>query len=161
MLQPSAIVDLIRDLKVPLFGMLNPNDLQALVPHLQHRKFAPNELVFSKGDRGDVLYVIVSGQMKLSVPGPDGRELSFRITGPGEIVGEIAVLDGGRRTANLTSLSESETLTIGRTSLSDLMTARPTICQVLIQFLCNRVRRTSEQLENVALHSNQSAIGLD
>ena len=154
MQQSTPIADLILQLKVPLFGALGPDDLAAIVPLIQRRSFAPDERVFSKGDRAEELFIILSGHMKISAVAPDGRELSFRTAGAGEIVGEIAVLDGGLRAANLTSLDHSETLTIGKISFARLMAERPTISQVLIQFLCHRLRTTSELLENVALHTH-------
>jgi CRP/FNR family cyclic AMP-dependent transcriptional regulator len=152
MQRSQSIADLIRELKVPLFGTLKPDDLAAIVPRFNRRKFLPNALVFSKGDRADELFVILSGRMKISVLAPDGRELAFRTAGPGEIVGEIAVLDGGPRTADMTSPVQTEVLTIGKPSLMALMSDRPSITQELIQFLCQRLRTTSDQLESIALY---------
>jgi CRP/FNR family transcriptional regulator, cyclic AMP receptor protein len=148
----ASIIELIRQLEVPLFGTMNAEDLAAIVPFLHRRNFAPNQLVFSKGDQAEELYLLLSGRMKISVLAPDGRELAFRTAGPGQMVGEIAVLDGGTRTADMTSLSQSEVLVLGKASLARLIADRPAINRDLVQFLCQRLRDTTEQLESIALY---------
>src|SRR5262249_15377442 len=74
-----------------------------------------------------------------------------RIVGPGEMVGELGVLDGSRRSADLTALRESVLLGIRRGALQNLVATRPAIASGIIRFLCTRLRETSEQLEALAL----------
>lgn len=150
--EATPIADLIRQLRVPLFGTMGVEDLAAIAPLFHRRHFAPNQLVFSKGDRADELYILLAGRMKISVLAPDGRELAFRTAGPGQLVGEIAVLDGGTRTADMTSLGQSEVLVLSKASFAGLLARRPAISRDLIQFLCQRLRDTSEQLESIALY---------
>jgi CRP-like cAMP-binding protein len=152
MQRQTATIDLIRQLEVPLFGTMDAEDLAAIAPLLHRRHLAPNQLVFAKGDRADELYIVLSGRMKISVLAPDGRELAFRTAGPGQMVGEIAVLDGGTRTADMTCLSECEVLVLSKSSLARLVEGRPAIGRDLIRFLCQRLRDTSEQLESIALY---------
>lgn len=152
MQRQTSIVNLIRQLEVPLFGMMDAEDLAAIVPLFHRRNFAANQLVFSKGDQAEELYIILSGRMKISVLAPDGRELAFRTAGPGHMVGEIAVLDGRARTADMTSLSQSEVLVLSKTNLARLIVGRPAISRDLIQFLCQRLRDTTDQLESIALY---------
>ncbi|MEQ1956817.1 Crp/Fnr family transcriptional regulator [Mesorhizobium sp. CN2-181] len=137
---------------MPLFGTMSAADIVAVVPLFHPRNFAPNQLVFSKGDHAEELYILLSGRMKISVLSPDGRELAFRTAGPGQMVGEIAVLDGGTRTANMTALAQSEVLVLSKADLANLIAHRPAISRDLIQFLCQRLRDTSEQLESIALY---------
>jgi CRP/FNR family transcriptional regulator, cyclic AMP receptor protein len=151
-MQPLPIAGLIRQLKVPLFGSLAADDLAAVAPLLKRKRFAPDQLVFSRGDRADELYIIVSGRMKLSVLAPDGRELTFRTAGPGEVVGEIATLDGSTRSADMTAIRDSELLVLARKSLASLLQSRPAFGLEVIHFLCRRLRDTSEQLESIALY---------
>jgi CRP/FNR family cyclic AMP-dependent transcriptional regulator len=148
----TSIVDLIRLLDVPLFGTMDAADLAAIAPLFHRRNFAPNQLVFSKGDQAEELYILLSGRMKISVLAPDGRELAFRTAGPGQMVGEIAVLDGGLRTADMTSLDQSAVLVLSKASLARLIAGRPAISRDLIRFLCQRLRDTTEQLESIALY---------
>lgn len=152
MQRPSSTAELIRKLQVPLFGTMDPEDLAAIVPLFRRRSFAANQLVFSKGDQAHELYIILSGRMKISILAPDGRELAFGNAGPGQMVGEIAVLDGGARTADLTSLYQSEALVLGKASLERLLADRPAIGCDLIKFLCQRMRDITDQLESIALY---------
>jgi len=135
----------------PLFGALAAGDLVALRPLLRQRHFKAGSVVFQRGDPSDDVYLIVSGQLRISVASLDGREVAFRIVGPGEMVGELGVLDGGHRSADLTALRESVLLGLGRSALRNLLTTRPAIASGIIRFLCQRLRETSEQLEALAL----------
>ena len=87
----------------------------------------------------------------MSVSTDEGREISFRVAGPGELVGEIALLDGSPRTADATAIDPTELRSIDRASLDRLIETRPALARALIAMLCTRLRRTSEQLEQVAL----------
>lgn len=135
----------------PLFGDLAAADLAVVQPLLRRRQFAAGALVFQRGDPADEVYLIISGQLRISVGSADGRELAFRIVGPGEMVGELGVLDGSRRSADLTALRDSVLLGIGGAALQTLMATRPAIAAGIIRFLCTRLRDTSEQLEALAL----------
>lgn len=135
----------------PLFGDLAAGDLAAVRALLRRRQFKAGALVFQRGDPADDVYLIVSGQLRISVGSADGRELAFRVVGPGEMVGELGVLDGSRRSADLTALRDSVLLGLGRSALQKLLETRPAIASGVIRFLCNRLRDTSEQLEALAL----------
>lgn len=134
------------------------DDLAAVVPLLERRSFKSGQLVFSKGDRANELFIVLTGRMKISVLSGEGRELAFRAVGPGEIVGEIGVLDDGFRTADMTSVSQSDVLLLGKTSLSRILNERPAISRALILFLCQRLRDTTEQLESIALYQIEARI---
>jgi CRP/FNR family transcriptional regulator, cyclic AMP receptor protein len=108
-------------------------------------------VVFQRGDPADDVYLTVSGQLRISVGSADGRELAFHIVGPGEMVGELGVLDGSRRSADLTALRDSVLLGLGRSALQNLLATRPVMAAGVIRFLCGRLRETSEQLEALAL----------
>jgi CRP-like cAMP-binding protein len=118
---------------------------------LHRRQFKAGAVVFQRGDPADDVYLTVSGQLRISVGSADGRELAFRIVGPGEMVGELGVLDGSRRSADLTALRDSVLLGLGRSALQNLLATRPGMAAGVIRFLCGRLRETSEQLEALAL----------
>jgi CRP-like cAMP-binding protein len=120
-------------------------------PLLHRRQFKAGAVVFQRGDPADDVYLTVSGQLRISVGSADGRELAFRIVGPGEMVGELGVLDGSRRSADLTALRDSVLLGLGRSALQNLLATRPGMAAGVIRFLCGRLRETSEQLEALAL----------
>jgi len=81
--------------------------------------------------------------------------LSFGHAGRGDIFGEIAALDGQTRTADATALMRATIMVLARSSLKRLMETRPQLAQAAIDLLCRKLRRTSEQIEAIALHSTQ------
>lgn len=141
-----------RELNFPLFGPLDAADSAALAPLLHLRRYEAGRVVFQRGDAADEVFQIRSGQLRISVCSLDGRELAFRIAGPGAIVGEIGVIDGGRRSADVTAARASEVLTLARDDLLRLIASRPTMAIGMSRFLCSRLRETSEQLEAQALY---------
>jgi CRP-like cAMP-binding protein len=138
-------------LAFPLFGDLAADDIAAVRQLLRRRQFNAGATVFQRGDSADDVYLITSGLLRISVGSADGRELAFRVVGPGEMVGEIGVLDGSRRSADVTALRQSVVLGLGRSALQRLLATRPAIASGIIRFLCARLRDTSEQLEALAL----------
>ena len=138
-------------LTFPLFGKLAAEDAAVLAPLLRRRDVAAGEVVFARGDAAEEVYLVVSGQLRISVVSQDGRELAFRLVGAGQMVGELAVLDGSRRSADLTALRRSELLGLDRRNLQGLIATRSAMAAGVIAFLCRRVRDTSEQLETLAL----------
>jgi len=138
-------------LTFPLFGELDPPDLAALQASLRRRVFDAGATVCQRGDAADEVYLVQSGQLRISVGSMEGREVAFRVVGPGEMVGELGVLDGGHRSADLTTLRSTVLLALSRSALQNLMASRPKMAANVIRFLCRRLRETSEQLETLAL----------
>ena len=135
----------------PLFGPLSAEDHVALAPLLRPRRYEAGRLVFQRGDLAEEVFLMTAGQLRVSVCSADGRELAFRVALPGDMVGEIGVLDGSVRSADATTLLASDVLVLGRGDLWRLLTSRPGMAKGAIHFLCGRLRDTSEQLEALAL----------
>jgi CRP/FNR family transcriptional regulator, cyclic AMP receptor protein len=138
--------------KTELFGGLSESELQLLAENFHEAHFGKGEMLFARGDRGDRLYLIADGRVRLATSTDEGRELSFRHATTGEILGEIAALDGGPRTAEAMALVPVVAWSLERRALRELMARQPAIAGRFIDFLCRRVRDTSEQLEAIALH---------
>jgi CRP-like cAMP-binding protein len=85
-----------------------------LAMHAREARYAAGQAVFRKGDEGQGLFAVLSGAVKLSVPSIDGRELVLRMIGAGEIFGEVALLDGGPRTADATAAEPCHLLCLDR-----------------------------------------------
>ena len=133
--------------RTDLFG----SDRGAVVAQMREATFEQGQLIFHRGDAGDSLYLVVEGRVRLSVPSAEGRVLSFGHAGRGDIFGEIAALDGQARTA----LTGATIMVLGRSSLKRLMETRPQLAQAAVDLLCRKLRRTSEQIEAIALNSTQ------
>lgn len=135
------------------FGGLDEAARGACAAAFRETRFAAGETLFLRGDPGETLVVIGEGRVRLAVTASDGRELSVRHAGPGDVLGEIAVLDGGRRSADAVALTPLLVHQMRREMFMRLTAAYPAIAAGAIALLCRRLRDTTDQLENIALHS--------
>jgi CRP-like cAMP-binding protein len=146
----KAIAELLA--QTALFGDLDAADRSAVVTRMRRVQFDTNQMIFSRGDPGREIYLVLEGRIRLSVLSAEGRELSFAHAGPGELFGEIATLDGGERTAGATAIGPVTAMTLPQKALSDLIEKSPKVANAAIRFLCQRLRDTDQKLEAIALH---------
>jgi CRP-like cAMP-binding protein len=132
------------------FKGLPPPILERLVAHARVATFLPRATVFAKGDQGHGLLAVMSGLVKISALAEDGREVVLNRIGPGEVFGEVALLDGLPRTADATTLELSELLVLDRRDFVPLLLEEPTIAVRLLEIVSRRLRRTSEQVESLS-----------
>lgn len=125
--------------------------LDAIVAAMRDVRFASGQLIFSRGDPGDALYLMVEGRVRISIFAADGRELSFAHAVPSDIFGEIAVLDGSPRSANATALDATRALSLSRADFNGLVDRHSSLARAAIRFLCLRLREVSDHLEDIAL----------
>lgn len=135
-----------------LFGLLEEEDRKAVADRMRRTQFEPRQLIFSRGDPGREVYLVLEGRVRLSVLSSDGRELSLAHAAAGQVFGEIAVLDGGERTAGATAITAVKAMVLTQKALLDLIEANPRVAQAAIRFLCSRLRDTDLKLEAIALH---------
>ena len=133
----------------PLFSGLKLDDLERLSGYSRIVRAEKGSAIFSKGDPGTGLMAVVSGGVKISVPSPDGKEVVLNTIQPGEVFGEIALLDGRSRTANAFAMLDSELLILERREFIPFLKQSPEVGLTLLAVLCDRLRRTSEQVEDV------------
>ena len=138
--------------KTELFKGLAVGDIEACVPSFREAKFKKGQALFTCGERATGLYLVAEGRVRLAIATEDGRELSFRHATSGELLGEIATLDVGTRSADATALTAVTTYRLDKEDFRKLWTVRPVLSERLIAFLCGRLRETSGQLESIALH---------
>lgn len=135
-----------------LLSGLDESHVAAIARAFRPARFDAGQLIFARGDPGDFLLVISSGRVRLSVMSDEGRELSVRHAVRGDVIGEIAVLDGRSRSADASALTAVSSLMLFRADFHALMHAFPALSTRLIEFLCARLRSTTDQLEAIALH---------
>ena len=133
----------------PVFGALEPAQLEQLVSYARTRRVAAGTTLFSKGDPGTELFAVSAGTVKISVPAPDGREAMFNLLHPGEIFGEIALLDGRPRTADAMAMTDCELTVIERRDFLAFVHGEPNVALQLIALLCERLRIASEHYEEL------------
>jgi CRP/FNR family transcriptional regulator, cyclic AMP receptor protein len=115
--------------------------------------------IWAKGDPGSSLIAICQGTVKISVPSVDGHDAVLKLIGKGEILGEIALLDGRPRTADAVAITDCELFVIERRDFLPLMREEPEIALKMIEILCARLRRTTEQAMPIAVPSPPSVSG--
>jgi len=107
------------------------------------------DILFREGDRGDRLYVIGEGKIKLGRTSVDGRENLLAVLGPGEMFGELSLFDPGARTATATAVAETQLIALGHDDLYAFLSGRPAVAATLLAALARRLRRTNEALADL------------
>jgi len=136
-------------LHAPLFAALDPEGAAALRASLVARDVAKGDVIFSEGQPGDQMYVIVEGKVKLGQTSADGRESLLGVLGPGEMFGELSLFDPGLRTSTATALTDSIVLALGNDQLRPWLSGRPEVAAALLQALARRIRRTNEAMADL------------
>jgi CRP-like cAMP-binding protein len=137
----------------PLFRGVAPAALERLGSHIKRRTVARGTTLFSKGDPGSGLLGVLAGSVKISVPSADGRDIVLNIIHEGEIFGEIALLDGHPRTADATTITDCELIVIERRDFIPFLRSEPDLAMQIMTVLCSRLRRTSEQVQDLTFLS--------
>jgi CRP/FNR family cyclic AMP-dependent transcriptional regulator len=134
-----------------IFRELEADALDQLCRYAKPTSLKRGANIFSKGDPGSSLYAVISGTVKISVSSPDGRNAILNLISAGEIFGEVAVLDGRERTADATANTNCEILVIDRREFLPFVRSQPVLAMKFIELLCDRLRWTSDQVEQVIL----------
>jgi CRP/FNR family transcriptional regulator, cyclic AMP receptor protein len=133
----------------PLFGRLGPDLIDRLSSYAVTKSVKRGTTIFAKGDPGNSLFAVCVGNVKITAPSAEGKDTVFNLLKEGDIFGEIALLDGHPRTADAVAATDCELLVIERRNFVPLVHSHPEIALKLIEVLCERLRRTSEQVEDV------------
>jgi CRP-like cAMP-binding protein len=134
--------------KVSIFASLDAKELDLLLRATTTKRLEAKEILFRKGDPGNQLYGILSGSLKVMTTGADGKDVMFAVMGPGECIGEIALLDNEDRSATAIALEPMELLTLHRRELIPFLESHPRAAIGLAGVLAAMVRRLSERAED-------------
>ena len=116
-----------------------------------------SSVIFSQGDEGDALFGVASGRVRISASASGGREVFLNIMEPGDTFGEIAVMDGLPRTANAMALDTSTLIVIQRADFLPFLEREPLLAIHLLKLMCERLRWTSELVEESAFMARTRA----
>ena len=130
----------------PLFVSLDEDSAAALRASMIEVSFSKAAVVFSEGDPGDRLYVVLEGKVTRGVSSADGRENLLSVQGPGEMFGELSLFDPGPRTATATAVTDCRLVGLGHADLREWLTGRPYLAESLLQALAQRLRRATEAM---------------
>ncbi|MBV8401962.1 MAG: Crp/Fnr family transcriptional regulator [Acetobacteraceae bacterium] len=135
----------------PLFRTLQPGELDSVVAVAATKRFERGSVILRRTDPGTGMVVVLSGRIRVSATSEEGKEVTLAILGPGEILGELSLLDGEARSADAIALEECIVLTIERAPFLRLLQGNAGLCLRLITVLCGRLRRANAALEDLAL----------
>ena len=137
--------------KASLFEGLDDAHLLEVISRARRRCLEGNQTLFLEGDKAQGLYMVIQGRVKVFKVSPKGREQTLMIMGPGELVGEVAVLSGEAYPASAETLEPSEALYIPRQAFLDLVTREPEVAMRLLSALSARLRSFASLIEDLSL----------
>jgi CRP-like cAMP-binding protein len=135
---------------IPLFEGLSDRELTQVGSLALVRTYAARTVVVTQGEPALALFVIVRGRLKVASSGPDGRDTVLGIMGEREVFGEVALIDGGARSATCTAVEPCDLLVIERALFLRLLETSPGISIKLLYVLAQRLRRLSQRSEDAA-----------
>jgi CRP-like cAMP-binding protein len=144
--------------RVPVFSTLSGDDLDRVARVVVPRRFEAGEVVFKEGDEGSTCYVVRTGRARAIREHPDGRSITLAHFGPGDIFGEMAMLDGERRSATVEATEETDAIAILSADMHRLLHQYPDISVKLIAALGQRLRDTNERLARQSFQTVQSRV---
>jgi CRP-like cAMP-binding protein len=146
--QGACDVDLILA-RAGLFQGVERSAVTALTKQLQPVDFPSGHVIFGEGEPGDLLYIIISGKVKIGRRCHDGRENLLTIMGPSDMFGELSIFDPGPRTSSATTITEVRAALMDRDALRGWIADRPEIAERLLRVLARRLRRTNSNLTDL------------
>lgn len=135
-----------RPIHWALLDALQPHLAKEVVSAARHRKFGKGEALFVEGDPAEVVHLIGRGHIGIQVTTPLGEVAMLRVLGPGDHVGEMAILTSGKRSATAMALEATETLEIHRDQIGRLRDRNPGVDRAFLEVVVQEVRRLSTQV---------------
>ncbi|HEV2088071.1 MAG TPA: Crp/Fnr family transcriptional regulator [Cryptosporangiaceae bacterium] len=132
-----------------LFQGVDPESANALAGELEYLDVPKGQTIFSEGDLGDSLYIVMSGKVKVGRRALDGRENMIAVMGPTDLFGELSLFDPGPRTASAQAVTDAKVARLRQSALRPWLTNRPEIAEQLLRVLARRLRRTNDALADL------------
>jgi CRP/FNR family transcriptional regulator, cyclic AMP receptor protein len=143
---------------VPLFSELSETELERVARVAVPRSFPKGVRVFHEGDQSDACYVVREGDLRVTREHPDGRAIALATLGPRDIFGELAMLDGGTRSASIETLSDCELLALPALDMRRVIADHGEIAAKLIAALTRRLRETNERVARQSFQTVPSRV---
>jgi len=134
---------------IPLFAGLDAAGMESLGREMRVRRFRRAEVIFHQGDPGDALFIVLSGAVKIVLPGESGDEAILATLQPGDFFGELALLDGAPRSATAAALEPTETLVLPRDRFRQLIANEAVIRDTFLAAVASELRRLTRHVEEL------------
>jgi CRP/FNR family transcriptional regulator len=152
----EGVVELLR--RVPLFSELSGPELERIAQVAVPRTYPRDTRVFHEGDPGDACYIVRAGSCRVTREHPDGRAITLATLGPGAIFGELAMLDGERRSASVEASEDTELLALPASDVRTLIREHPDMAEKLVVALTRRLRDANERISRQSFQTVPSRV---
>jgi CRP/FNR family transcriptional regulator, cyclic AMP receptor protein len=143
---------------VPLFADLEADELQRFSQVAVPRAIPAGNRVFHEGDSSDACYIVKEGKFRVTREHSDGRAITLATLGPGEVFGELAMLDGDTRSASAEALTDGELLALPANDVRNLLARHPEISVKLVAALVRRLREANERISRQSFQTVPSRV---
>ncbi len=145
---------------VPIFSDLPRSALSKIAERMVSRSYGKGQMILLEDALGETFFVIASGSVKITRLSDDGREVILAMLGEADFFGEMSLLDGEGRSANVVALEDSEVLTLTRSDFLEILEQYPKIAISLLEELTRRLRKSDQQIESLSLSDVEHRIGI-
>jgi CRP-like cAMP-binding protein len=134
---------------IPLFAGLSEEQLEAIGPHLRHRAYAEREVIVRRDSPGDALFLLTRGKVKVSYLDDDDETIITHL-GAGDFFGELSILDGEGRSADVVAVEPTEVLMLSAADFNHCLMSMPAIAIALLRELAGRLRRSTSWIRSLS-----------
>tara|TARA_B100000700_G_scaffold276772_1_gene323577 strand:- start:144 stop:821 length:678 start_codon:yes stop_codon:yes gene_type:complete len=145
---------------VSIFSDLSDSELDNIKTLCQTRKYPKNSMIILEEEMGDVVFIVMTGTVKITRVNDEGKEVILAMLGSGEVFGEMAILDGESRSANALAQENCEVVTINREEFLNLLKTNNKVALNLMTEFAIRLRKSDQQIEALSLDDAEHRIGV-
>ena len=145
---------------VPIFTDLTDSDLTKIASKMVPRVYEKGQMILLEESMGETFFIITQGAVKVTRLSADGREVILAILGESDFFGEMSLLDGEGRSANIVANEDAKVLTLSRSDFLDCLESYPKIAIALLEELAIRLRKSDQQIESLSLSDSEHRIGI-
>ncbi len=145
---------------VPIFTDLSDSDLTKISTKMVSREYEKGQIILLEESMGETFFIITRGTVKVTRLSDDGREVILAMLGESDFFGEMSLLDGEGRSANIVANENAEVMTLSRRDFLECLESYPKIAIALLEELAVRLRKSDQQIESLSLSDSEHRIGI-
>lgn len=145
---------------VPIFTDLSDSDLNRIASKMVSRDYEKGQMILLEESTGETFFIMTSGTVKVTRLSDDGREVILALLGGSDFFGEMSLLDGEGRSANIVANEDAEVMTLSRRDFLECLETYPKIAISLLEELAVRLRKSDQQIESLSLSDSEQRIGI-
>lgn len=145
-MKPEQLAALLPERSI--FASCGEEALAAVILHGTLQSYAKGKEIMRQGDEGSSLVILLTGTARVSMVSSNGREIILDYAEPGSVIGEIALLDGGERTATVTTLEPAQGLKLSRASFETIAAEHTHLGLCVMRELARRLRQANSTIES-------------